>query len=280
MRVITRIAALATTLVLGTVQITQAQTAPLVDRALVIAEAPILLDPSSTTALRVAAVGTSLIAFEEQNGWLRVQFQDPQFGLRTGYVATRFVRIVRAAQRPTDLSVPPQPSPEQPPQTPTPVTESSRPPLVRSGFWFNAGFGYGSLGCETCLGERSSGGSGGISMGATVSDRVLLGGGTTGWYRSEDGVWISADTFDFRIRFYPVRTSGFFLNGGIGLGSVSIGSGSTAISETGVGAMLGLGWDVRISRNVSLTPFWNGSGISTDTANVNFGQIGLGITVH
>lgn len=92
-------------------------------------------------------------------------------------------------------------------------------------------------------------------------------------------MWFGAGTFDVRVRFYPVRTSGF-LNGGIGLGSISIGSGHTTVKETGGGAVLGLGWDVRISRNVSLTPFLSGSGISTDSANVNFGQIGLGITVH
>ena len=281
MNLSTRIAApLVLATYIGPAQLAQAQnlTTPSVDRAIVIADAPILIKPTAITPLRVAAIGTSLIAFEEEGGWLRVQFQDPQFGLRSGYIATQFVRIERAAQRPTDLSV------RQ--QAPTPVTSrpsqpaSPRLPLERDGFWFNAGFGYGSLGCDTCFGERAHGGSGGISMGGTVSDRLLLGGGTTGWYRSEDGAWISASTFDFRVRFYPSRTSGFFLNGGIGLGSVSIGIGRTAISETGVGAMLGLGWDVRVGRNVSLTPFWNGSGISTDTANVNFGQVGLGITVH
>ena len=244
-----------------------------------IADAPILLDPSATTPLRIAAVGTSLIAFEEQGGWPRVEFQDPQFGLRTGYIATRFVRIERAAQRPTHFSVT-QPVGVGPAGSQNPVVAAVRPPLVRSGFWFSAGLGYGTLGCETCFGERVHGGSGGLSMGGTVSDRVLLGGGTTGWARSEDGVLVSASTLDFRVRFYFVRTSGFFMNGGLGLGSISLASGGTTISETGVGLMLGLGWDGRVGRNISLTPFWNGSAISTDIADVNFGQVGLGSTIH
>jgi hypothetical protein len=249
------------------------------DRAIVIAVAPILLSPKSITPLRVAAVGTSLIAFEEEDGWLRVQFQDPEFGLRNGYIATRFVRIERAAEAPTDLSVPQRAGPV--PATPAPSqTATLRPPVDRSGFWFNVGLGYGSLGCETCFGERVDGLSGGLSLGGTVSDRVLLGVGTTGWARSEDGVWLRAGTLDFRARFYPVRTSGFFMNGGIGLGSISIGTGRIAVTETGVGVMLGIGWDLQVGRNVSLTPFWNGSGISTDSADVNFGQVGLGVTVH
>jgi hypothetical protein len=265
-------------LVAGSTTGSSAQTTFSRDRAVVITEAPILLNPKATTPLRVAAAGTRLIAFEEQGGWLRVQFQDSQYGLRNGYIATRFVRIERAPRQPADLSVPQEP--DSSPQTATPGAEEARPPLVRSGFWFNAGFGYGSLGCDTCAGERANGGSGGISMGGTVTDRLLLGGGTTGWYRSEDGVWLSAGTFDVRVRFYPGRTSGFFLNGGAGLGSVSIGTGPTAISETGLGAMVGLGWDLRVGRNVSLTPFWNGSAISTNSVNVNFGQVGIGVTVH
>jgi hypothetical protein len=274
MNVIARLTTLLV-LLLAPTHLAHAQVRSLTDRALVIADAPIMLDPSSTTPLRVAAVGTSLVAFEEKDGWLRVQFQDPQFGLRSGYVATRFVRIERAAQSPSDLSV------SQGPTAPTPPLAVGRSPaLARSGFWFNAGFGYGALSCEECFGEYLDGFSGGLSAGGTVSERVLLGAGTTGWYRSVDGVWINAGTFDFRVRFYPVRTSGFFLNGGIGLGSVSIGVGRTSISETGVGAMLGAGWDVRVGRNVSLTPFWNGSGISTGSATVGFGQLGLGITVH
>ena len=43
--------------------------------------------------------------------------------------------------------------------------------------------------------------------------------------------------------------------------------------------MLGLGWDIRVGRNVSLRrsgTVWVGS----QGANANFGQIGLGVTIH
>jgi hypothetical protein len=44
--------------------------------------------------------------------------------------------------------------------------------------------------------------------------------------------------------------------------------------------MLGLGWDIALSSKVSLTPFWNGSAMSNSNVDANFGQLGIGITVH
>ncbi|NOT28170.1 MAG: hypothetical protein HOP16_18975 [Acidobacteria bacterium] len=48
-----------------------------------------------------------------------MQFQDPQFGLRTGYIETRFVRIERANLQPLDLTVPTPASPSTPGQAET-----------------------------------------------------------------------------------------------------------------------------------------------------------------
>src|SRR5882724_7100172 len=49
---------------------------------------------------------------------------------------------------------------------------------------------------------------------------------------------------------------------------------------TGVAALLGLGYDIRVGRAVSLTPYWNGFALSYSGGDANVGQIGLGITVH
>ena len=51
-------------------------------------------------------------------------------------------------------------------------------------------------------------------------------------------------------------------------------------SETGAGALFGIGWDLRVGRNVSLTPFWNGFATHTTSADFNVGQIGLSVTTH
>ena len=147
-------------------------------------------------------------------------------------------------------------------------------PQTREGFWFNAGLGYGSLSCQDCTG-RASGLSGGLSLGGTITPRTLL-----GWHdrptKNVDGGRLTAGTADLRVRFYPVIRSGFFLTGGIGIGSVSF----DGDSEHGLGVVIGLGWDVRVSRNTSLTVFYNGFAMSNANLDANVGQIGIGVTIH
>lgn len=153
-------------------------------------------------------------------------------------------------------------------------------PQARQGFWFNLGLGVGSLGCADC-GDRVNSLSGNLSIGGTISPRFLLGGGTTGWTKEEDGVTLSAGTLDARVRFYPSATGGFFLTGGLGLGTVNVTVPDFGTdSEIGVGALIGLGYDIRISRNVSITPFFNGFGVNTSNVEANVSQIGVGITTH
>ena len=80
---------------------------------------------------------------------------------------------------------------------------------------------------------------------------------------------------------WPVGRSVSFLLGGLGVGRLDLeidGFGSAV--ETGSGAILGLGWDIRVAPNVSLTPFWNGIGIKVTDGDANFGQIGIGLTIH
>jgi hypothetical protein len=151
---------------------------------------------------------------------------------------------------------------------------------TRQGFWFNGGLGYGSLGCENCDG-REGALSGGLAIGGALSQKVLLGAGMNGWSKSESGATLTVGTLTALLRFYPSATGGFFLVGGLGVGSIRAeldGFGSD--SETGVGALVGLGYDIRVGQNVSLTPYWNGFAASTSNADANVGQIGLGVTVH
>jgi hypothetical protein len=157
---------------------------------------------------------------------------------------------------------------------------SVRPKQIREGFWFNLGFGYGVLGCKDCDGT-TGGLTGGLVIGGTLSPRLLLGVGTTGWTRSESGATLTVGTLDARLRFYPSATGGFFLTGGLGVGSIGADvSGFGSASETGVGLVLGLGMDFRVGDNLSLTPFWNGFTIQTSNADANVGQLGLGLTFH
>jgi hypothetical protein len=153
-------------------------------------------------------------------------------------------------------------------------------PQTRQGFWFNVGLGAGSLGCEDCD-TRTNGLSGQLSLGGTISPRFLLGVASNGWTKSEDGATLTMGSLTAAFRFYPSTTGGFYLTGGLGVATLDLGiSGFGSASETGIGAMLGLGYDIRLGQNVSLTPFWNGIGGAFDGVNANFGQIGVGFTWH
>jgi hypothetical protein len=164
------------------------------------------------------------------------------------------------------------------PPTVTPVQRLQ----TREGFWFNGGMGFGLLGCLECGGGREVGLSGGLSLGGTISDRVLLGVGTTGWYKSAEGLTINGGTFDARLRFYPALSSGFFLTAGGGLGSItaSLDDFGLADTEYGAGVLFGLGWDLRVGRNVSLTPYYNGFAMGVASGTFFVDQFGVGITIH
>ena len=99
--------------------------------------------------------------------------------------------------------------------------------------------------------------------------------------KSESGTTLTVSTLTAAIRFYPSATGGLFLMGGLGLGTVSASvSGLGSASETGAGALVGLGYDIRVGRNVSLTPYWNGFAMNSSNDDANVGQLGLAITVH
>lgn len=152
-------------------------------------------------------------------------------------------------------------------------------PNPRSGFWFNGGLGWGSLGCQDCS-DRESSWTGNLTFGGTISQKVLLAGSSNVWTKSEDGVTLTTGALTALIRFYPSATGAFFLTGGLGVGTVSVDTSVGDDSETGAAALLGLGYDFRVSDNVSLTPFLNGVGLSFSDGDLNFSQLGLSVTVH
>ena len=151
---------------------------------------------------------------------------------------------------------------------------------IRDGFWFSGGLGYGSLGCDNCGGSRESGISGGLSLGGTITPRFLLGVGSEAWAKSQQGATLTVGTLDARVRFYPSTTGGFFLTGGVGVGSVSAAASGFTATETGLGMLFGLGYDVRVARNTSITPYWNGFAMRNSRTDANVGQVGLAVTLH
>jgi hypothetical protein len=126
------------------------------------------------------------------------------------------------------------------------TTFSGQTAQTRQGFWFSGGLGYGSLGCDNC-GSREGGISGGLSLGGTISPRFLLGVGTSGWTKTDQGARLTVDEIDARVRFYPSTTGGFFVTGGVGYGEVRASvPGFGSATEAGGSA---IGVRIRISEN-------------------------------
>ena len=150
---------------------------------------------------------------------------------------------------------------------------------TRDGFWIGGGLGYGSLGCEGCT-DRTGAPSGYLKLGTTLRQNVLLGIETNGWTKSEFGARLTMGNVSGAVYFYPMASTGLFVKGGAGYSmldaSTDIGSGS----ESGFGMILGAGYDVRVTRNLSITPVANWFRGGFDGGSANVLQIGVGVTSH
>ena len=98
------------------------------------------------------------------------------------------------------------------------------------------------------------------------------------------------------VTFYPWVSSGFFVKGGAGLSFVDtdLRNGSQLITVDlgqGLGAIAGVGYDLRIRRNMSITPVcnfylgWPGElrvGLETVARNWRFNvvELSVGLTFH
>lgn len=156
---------------------------------------------------------------------------------------------------------------------------SAQHPQTRKGFWIGFGFGYGSYTCTGCSSTGSI--SGYLKMGGTVSPHLLLGGETNGWTKSENGTTFDAGNASFAAYYYPQPAGGLFLRGGVGFSTARASSGSISASNTGLGATAGLGYDLRVGANTSITPVFNFVwGHPTSGENQSILQFALGITFH
>jgi hypothetical protein len=145
---------------------------------------------------------------------------------------------------------------------------------TRQGFWIGGGLGYGSLGCNGC--DRLGGASGYFKLGATLRQNILIGVETNGWTKSESGQRLTMGNMSGAAYWYPMPASGLFLKGGVGYSVLDDGF----TNESGLGLLAGAGYDVRVGRNMSLTPVANWFRGSYTGFSTNVLQLGLGITSH
>jgi hypothetical protein len=159
------------------------------------------------------------------------------------------------------------------------TTATAQQAQTRQGLWVGGGMGYGSMGisCEGCPDfDREGGISGYLKVGGTLRQNILLGIETTGWTKSEGGATLTMGNISGAAYWYPMATTGLFVKAGAGYSILDDGF----ANESGLGMLAGLGYDVRVGRNLSITPVANWFRGSFDGLSANVLQFGVGVTSH
>jgi hypothetical protein len=167
-------------------------------------------------------------------------------------------------------------------------------PQRRDGFWIGFGLGYGTsnVTCETCdSGPRTDGITGFVRLGGALSRNVLIGGAINSWSHSDGSATETMTNLTASLYVYPDARSGLFVTGGLGFSNYQINS-VPSFDGTGWGFTGGVGYDIRVGRDVSLTPVVNyvyggvgdvnesGAGRYATGWRQNVVEFGLGVTFH
>lgn len=138
------------------------------------------------------------------------------------------------------------------------VALEAQTPREHRGFWIGFGLGGGVNVTESLDDATLAGGAAYLRLGWTLSQRLLLGAEGIGWNRERDDENLSRGNGTATLLFYPSRSGGLFLKGGIGGASVSVSveenGATTTTSKGGFGATAGLGYEIRLASNFYLTP--------------------------
>jgi len=152
---------------------------------------------------------------------------------------------------------------------------------TRQGFWIGGGMGYGSmgLGCSGCAGVGRTGGlSGYAKLGGTLRPNILLGVEMNGWTKNEGAATITMGNFSGAAYWYPMATQGLFIKGGAGYSVLAVDDGFSSANDSGFGLLGGVGYDIRVGRNLSITPVANYFRGGFDGGSANVLQLGMGVT--
>ena len=99
-------------------------------QATVTVATPIFLYPDrNRTPLRVADAGLAVVIVKTEGDWYLVEFQDPQYGRRQGYIERRFVATTSSAKDATHDAKPSEPTPKA---TPAPAQAGGAPLRVQA----------------------------------------------------------------------------------------------------------------------------------------------------
>ena len=126
------------------------------------------------------------------------------------------------------------------------------------GFWI--GFGIGGGVNASANNDERGGGALSLRLGGTLSQKFLIGGELSVWGRQEDTILgdnsltVTRSNATFTTMFFPSEAGGFYVKAGIGGANVEAEAAGVKVTEKGMGTTLGLGYDIRLGRNLYLTP--------------------------
>jgi hypothetical protein len=162
--------------------------------------------------------------------------------------------------------------------------EAVTAPPARQGFWFSLGAGLGSRGlsCDFCVGnEREGGFATNFKFGGAVGPNVTLAASLTGWItrhpESRGGRYGVFSSLMGVVQVYPMTDAGLFFQGGGGY-IVDVIDDESVIDSPGI--TLGVGYDLRVGRNFSLTPQVNYLRTIDGNLVSSLYQFGLAATWH
>jgi hypothetical protein len=162
----------------------------------------------------------------------------------------------------------------------------------RRGFWLSGGVGAGaeSFDANDGLGwsDDKGGGVAYIKLGGTISRSLLLGAEGDIWAAQyqRQGYDRSLTNLMFIAQWYPASQGDLWIRGGVGWARDNLTLyGSTPATdfkshENGTALALGIGYDFRVARNVSITPILDLQGQHYDSHDERLINFGVGVTFH
>jgi hypothetical protein len=155
----------------------------------------------------------------------------------------------------------------------TPTLSVAQGTPLRQGLWFGAGLGFGfsRARCDICTNDRNGG----------VSGQARLG-----------GVDVALGALHAVGYWYPSpRGTPWFLKGGFGIVGYRIDDGANdPVTATSFGGQFGAGYDLRVARNVALTPHFTligslfanleSAGDRLADVSLTLVQFGMGVTFY
>ena len=150
------------------------------------------------------------------------------------------------------------------------------------GLWYSVAVapGWARVTCDICAGRRQTGVSAFLGVGGSTSRALRVGAELAGWRQSEGGVTQTLMSVGAAAYWYPNLARRFYLRGGAAIVMHRASDGTDVVTSSGIGPLLGVGYEYVVSRAWRIAPFAHYSvGVVGGDVKFNGGQAASGATV-